>query len=156
MRIRIRIRNPAGTRMIRCHTIRRYGIKKLYKGGKRNTLHVYTAGGVEAYTLHVHTAGGGKRYILHTHTGSGRKGYTYSTYGTLKVGNFDHLLTFKIVLKLFPNTLLQFFLHKNPRVIWYYFWDPNLNTRFGCRSTKYFEKKCGVVDLTLDRSNLDH
>jgi hypothetical protein len=27
--------------------------KKLYKGGKRNTLHVNTAGGVEAYTMHV-------------------------------------------------------------------------------------------------------
>jgi hypothetical protein len=25
-----------------------------------NTLHVYTAAGVEAHTLHVHTAGGGK------------------------------------------------------------------------------------------------
>ncbi len=31
--------------------------KKLYKLRKRNTLHVYTAGGVEAYTLQVHTAG---------------------------------------------------------------------------------------------------
>jgi hypothetical protein len=32
--------------------------KKLYEGGKRNTLHVYAAGGVEAYALQVHTAGG--------------------------------------------------------------------------------------------------
>jgi hypothetical protein len=31
--------------------------KKLDEGGKRKTLHVYTAGGVEAYTLKIHTAG---------------------------------------------------------------------------------------------------
>ncbi len=30
--------------------------KKLYEGGKRNTLQVYTAGSVEAYTLQVHIA----------------------------------------------------------------------------------------------------
>ncbi len=50
--------------------------------------------------------------------------------GTVKVGNFDHLMTFKIALKIFPNSFLTIFLHKNVRVLWY-FWDPNLNTRFG-------------------------
>jgi hypothetical protein len=28
-------------------------------------------------------------------------------YGTVKVGNFDHLYTFKVILKLFPNTFLS-------------------------------------------------
>jgi hypothetical protein len=53
---------------------------------------------------------------------------------TVKVGNFDHLSSFKIVLKLFPNIFLTFFLHKNLRVLWYSC-DPNLNTRSG--SLKY-------------------
>jgi hypothetical protein len=47
---------------------------------------------------------------------------------TVKMGNFDHLSSFKIVLKLFPNIFLPFFLHKNLRELWY-FCDPNLNTR---------------------------
>jgi hypothetical protein len=47
----------SGTGMIRCRKVRRSGIKKLQEGGKRNTLHVCTAGGVEAYTPQVHTAG---------------------------------------------------------------------------------------------------
>ncbi len=55
--------------------------------------------------------------------------------GTVKVGNFDHLMTFKIILKLFPNSFLTIFLHGDVRVLWY-FWDPNLNTRFG--SQKYY------------------
>ncbi len=54
--------------------------------------------------------------------------------GTVKVGNFDHLATFKIILKIFPNSFLTIFLHENVRVLWY-FWDPNLKTRFG--SQKY-------------------
>jgi hypothetical protein len=29
--------------------------------------------------------------------------------GTVKVSNFDHLYTFKIILKLVPNTFLPFF-----------------------------------------------
>ncbi len=41
----------SGTGMTKCRTVRRSGIKKLYEGGKRNTLHVYTAGNVEKYTL---------------------------------------------------------------------------------------------------------
>jgi hypothetical protein len=55
---------------------------------------------------------------------------TNGQYGTVKVGNFDHLMTFKIVLKIFPNSFITIFLHENVRVLWY-FWDPNLNTRFG-------------------------
>jgi hypothetical protein len=57
--------------MIRCRTVRRT-VKKLYEGGKRNTLYVCTAGGVEAYTqrgfilfaytLQVHTAGTAGKY----------------------------------------------------------------------------------------------
>ncbi len=47
----------SGTGMIRCRTVRRSGLKKLQEGGKRNTLHVYTVGGVQAYTPQVHTAG---------------------------------------------------------------------------------------------------
>jgi hypothetical protein len=49
---------------------------KMYGGGKRTTLDVYTAGGVESFTLHVQTAGGGQGYTQHGHTASGRKGYT--------------------------------------------------------------------------------
>jgi hypothetical protein len=62
--------------------------------------------------------------------------------GTVKVGNFDHLMTFKIVLKLFPNSFLTIFLHENVRVLWY-FWDPNLNTRFGSQKYHIFSKMLG-------------
>jgi hypothetical protein len=60
--------------------------------------------------------------------------YRNSIASTVKVGNFDHLATFKIILKIFPNSFLTIFLHENVRVLWY-FWDPNLKTRFG--SQKY-------------------
>jgi hypothetical protein len=57
--------------------------------------------------------------------------------GTVKVGNFDHLATFKIILKIFPNSYLTIFLHENVRVLWY-FWDPNLKTRFGLQKYNIF------------------
>ncbi len=47
-----------GTEMIRCRTFRRSGMKKtVWKRKKRNTLHVYIAGDVEANTQQIHTAG---------------------------------------------------------------------------------------------------
>ncbi len=61
---------------------------------------------------------------------------------TVKVGNFDHLVTFKIVLKLFPNSFLTIFLYENVRVLWY-FWDLNLNTRFGSQKYHIFLKMLG-------------
>ena len=63
-------------------------------------------------------------------------------YGTVKVGNFDHLATFKIILKIFPNSFLTIFLHENVRVLWY-FWDPNLKTRFGSPKYHIFKKMLG-------------
>ncbi len=56
---------------------------------------------------------------------------------TVKVVNFDHLATFKIILKIFPNSFLTIFLHENDRVLWY-FWDPNLKTRFGSQKNHIF------------------
>jgi hypothetical protein len=41
----------------------------------------------------------------------------FTSLTTVKVGNFDHLITFMIVLKLFPNTFLKIFLHENVRVL---------------------------------------
>ncbi len=61
---------------------------------------------------------------------------------TIKVVNFDHLATFKIVLKIFPNIFLTIFLHQNDRVLWY-FWDPNLNRRFGSQKYHIFFKMLG-------------
>jgi hypothetical protein len=61
---------------------------------------------------------------------------------TVKVGNFDHLATFKIILKIFPNSFLTIFLHENVRVLWY-FWDPNLKTRFGSQKYHIFKKMLG-------------
>jgi hypothetical protein len=61
-------------------------------------------------------------------------------YGTVKVGNFDHLMTFKIVLKIFLNSFLTIFLHENVRVLWC-FWDPN--TRFGSQKYHIFKKMLG-------------
>ncbi len=60
----------------------------------------------------------------------------------VKVGNFDHLVTFKIILKIFPNSFLTIFLHENVRVLWY-FWDPNLKTRFGSQKYHIFKKILG-------------
>ncbi len=67
---------------------------------------------------------------------------------TVKVGNFDHLATFKIILKIFPNSFLTIFLHENVRVLWY-FWDPNLQTRFGIAEVPYFLKNVGWSILPL-------
>jgi hypothetical protein len=61
---------------------------------------------------------------------------------TVKVGNFDHFTTFKIILKIFPNSFLTIFLHENDRVLWY-FWDPNLKTRFGWQKYHIFKKMLG-------------
>jgi hypothetical protein len=65
-----------------------------------------------------------------------------TTASTVKVGNFDHLATFKIILKIFPNSFLTIFLHENVRVLWY-FWDPNLKTRFGWQKYHIFKKMLG-------------
>jgi hypothetical protein len=61
---------------------------------------------------------------------------------TVKVGNFDHLATFKVILKIFPNSFLTIFLHENVRVLWY-FWDPNLKKRFGSQKYHIFKKMLG-------------
>jgi hypothetical protein len=59
----------------------------------------------------------------------------------LKVGNFDHLITFKIVLKLFPNIFLPIFLHENSHVLWY-IWNHRQNYHI-------FKKNFGWLILPL-------
>jgi hypothetical protein len=58
------------------------------------------------------------------------------------------ILHAKIVLKLFPNIFLPFFLHKNLCVLWY-FCDPNLNTRSGSLKYLIFLKIGGWSILPL-------
>jgi hypothetical protein len=88
-----------------------------------------------AFTMNIKMKATLSRY--HTHLA-----FTYLC--TVKVGNFDHLITCKIVLKLFPNTFLTIFLH----VLWY-FWDPNLKTRFGSQKYHIFKKNVGWSILPL-------
>ncbi len=75
---------------------------------------------------------------------------------TVKMGNFDHLATFKIILKIFPNSFLTIFYMKMT-VCYGTSGIQTLRQGLDRRSTgTIFFKKCWVVDLTLDRSNFDH
>ncbi len=79
---------------------------------------------------------------------------TRALLSTVKVGNFDHLATFKIILKIFPNSFLTIFYMKMS----VYYGTSGIQTlgQGLDRRSSIFFKKCWVVDLTLDRSNFDH
>jgi hypothetical protein len=87
------------------------------------------------------------------HANTGTIIFNKFTFSTVKVGNFDHLMTFKIV-KYFPTVFRQFFYMK--MTVYYGTSGIRALTQDFDRRSNIFFKKCWVVDLTLDRPNFDH